>query len=87
VNRPEMVTTDDPNVLICTDGGVSHDYRPHTTDRDGYRRTYWRCVWCHAVTCGDYGEPDPCWLPYHHRFDHRSRAGLRWPLGGERPTR
>ena len=88
-DQPELVTYDDPHVIGCTAGGVTHDYRPHTTERsplgDG-GRTYWRCVWCHAVTCGDYDEADPCWLPYHHRDAHRSRAGEAWPLGGERPS-
>ena len=85
-NMPELVTYDDPHVIGCTAGGVTHDYRPHTSQRQwgDTERTYWRCVWCHAVTCGDYDEPDPCWLPYHHRDGHRSRAGVTWPLGGER---
>lgn len=85
---PELATYDDPNVQSCTVGGVDHDWRPHTARswREMGERTYWRCVWCHAVTCGDYDEPDPCWLPYHHREPHRSRAGEVWPVGGERPS-
>jgi hypothetical protein len=85
---PELATYDDERVQSCTDGGVGHDWRPHTARSQfgPYERTYWRCVWCHGVTCGDYDEADPCWLPYHHRTDHRSRAGEVWPLGGERPS-
>ena len=81
----ELETYDDADVQLCTVGGVSHDWRPHTVDYShfGSGRTYWRCVWCHGVTCGDYGEHDPCWLPYHHRSSHRSRAGVVWPLGGD----
>lgn len=44
-----------------------------------------RCVWCHAVTCGNADQDDPCIEPYHHRVPHRSRMGLVWPIGGDRP--
>ena len=87
-NRARDISTyDDPDVAFCTVGGVAHDFRPHTsTQGTHYPRTYWRCVWCHGVTCGDYDEVDPCWLPYHHRGFHVSRAGERWPVGGERSS-
>jgi hypothetical protein len=64
-----VVTNDDPSVALCTlagDATAEHDYRPYTYERFGRPHTSWRCVWCHAVACGDYGEDDPCWLPYHH---------------------
>lgn len=81
---PEVVTADDLNTSACTLGGVSHDWRPFEGVQHNRPHTFWRCVWCHAVTCGDYSEPDPCWLPYHHREPHRSRAGVAWPIGGNR---
>ena len=66
--------------------GMEHDYRPREWDSCWNRRvTSWTCVWCDVVACGNYGTHDPCWEPYHHRGDHVSRAGLRWPLGGTRP--
>lgn len=83
----ELATNDDVTVELCTVGGVGHDYRAFTAEPaypGAERRTYWRCVWCHGVTCGDYGEPDPCWLPYHHTVPHRSRVGVSWPIGGNR---
>lgn len=80
----DLLTNDAPEVQACTLGGLSHDWRPMYDSRTGY---HWCCVWCHAVTCGNYGEPDPCWLPYHHREPHRSRAGVVWPLGEMRPDR
>lgn len=82
--QPEVTTADDPDVELCTAGGVSHDWRPHTYRQHNRPHTSWRCVWCHAVACGDYDEPDPCMEPYHHRSDHRSRAGVVWPIGGDR---
>lgn len=85
----ELSTADDPVVRACTMGGlVEHDYRAFQAKPEfpGARpRTYWRCVWCHAVSCGDWGERDPCIEPYHHRVPHRSRAGVVWPIGGNRP--
>lgn len=85
----EVATHDQEQTRRCTDGGVSHDFRAHASDETpgGQPRphTYWRCVWCHGVTCGDYGTHDPCWLVYHHRGPHRSRSGVEWPLGGTRP--
>lgn len=82
MTRPR--TSDDLNVELCTLSGVPHDYRPRTYQRYGAPHTSWVCVWCDAVACGDYDEPDPCWLPYHHHAPHRSRAGVIWPLGGNR---
>ena len=81
----ELATHDHDETSRCTEGGVDHDFRPHTYER--YTRTWtsWRCVWCHGVTCGNYGEHDPCWRIYHHREPHRSRAGVEWPIGGTRP--
>jgi hypothetical protein len=86
LDQKELATYDDADVAFCDAAGAPHDYRPYTSSRSPYgeeRRTYWRCVWCHGVTCGDYAEEDPCWLPYHHRTPHRSRSGETWPLGGE----
>lgn len=67
-------------------------YRPHVGPRPGSSgrgairdHTYLRCVWCHAVTCGNADQDDPCIEPYHHRVPHRSRMGLVWPIGGDRP--
>lgn len=85
VGLPEVTTADDPNVGACTVGGVDHDWRPHTGTQFNRPHTWWRCVWCHAVSCGDYGDPDPCMEPYHHRGNHRSKTGLTWPKGGNRP--
>lgn len=48
-------------------------------------KAYLRCVWCHGVTCGDADETDPCIEPYHHRVPHRTRLGITWPIGGNRP--
>ena len=83
----DLVTADDISIELCTVGGVEHDYRPYTYEqyRGGPRRTSLRCVWCHVVACGNYGEDDPCIEPYHHHAGHRSARGARWPLGGRRP--
>jgi hypothetical protein len=81
----ELETANSWDVQVCTISGSTHDWRPYRYQRWGADRTSWRCVWCHAVACGNYGELDPCWLPYHHRGDHRSRSGVAWPLGGDRP--
>ena len=89
-NAPPLITNDDSAAALCTlagDATADHDYRPFTAQPaypGGRVRTYWRCVWCHAVACGNYGEADPCWLPYHHHAAHRSRGGVTWPLGGSR---
>lgn len=80
----EVVTADDLNTDLCAVNGVAHDWRPHTYLQFNRPHTSWRCVWCHAVACGDYTEPDPCWLPYHHAEPHRSRLGVIWPIGGDR---
>lgn len=82
---PELLTADDDRVRACTTGDVGHDYRPHHGTQHGNPWTYLRCVWCHAVTCGDADETDPCIEPYHHRVPHRTRLGTTWPIGGDRP--
>ena len=84
-DQPEVTTASNPDVGLCTVVGVDHDWRSHTYWRWHRLHTSWRCVWCHAVACGDYDEPDPCMEPYHHAGDHVSQAGVRWPIGGDRP--
>ena len=84
MTMPDIATASDPNVESCTLAGVAHDYRPHTGTQNGRTWTWWRCVWCHGVSCGDYGTTDPCWEPYHHSGPHRSRDGVVWPVGGHR---
>ncbi|WP_052060053.1 hypothetical protein [Rhodococcoides fascians] len=85
----ELITGLDVNAELCTAAGVDHDYRPHEVQHPAnpnLDRTYWRCVWCHAVSCGDYGETDPCIEHYHHHpKPHRTAAGVTWPIGGDRP--
>jgi hypothetical protein len=82
----ELITDDSPASAACTNvPGAQHDYRPYEYSQYGKPRTSWRCVWCHVVACGDYSEADPCWEPYHHAGDHRTRSGLTWPIGGVRP--
>lgn len=86
VTLPELITADDPRAAECVEGGVDHDFRTYAYETArGRRRESLRCVWCHVVACGDVTEPDPCMQPYHHRGDHVSRFGVRWPLGGNRP--
>ena len=80
----EVQTFDSLDVQACTIGGVDHDWRPYEYLHLNRPHMSWRCTWCHAVACGDYGEDDPCWLPYHHAEPHRSRDGVTWPLGGDR---
>lgn len=81
----DVVTNDDLNVTACTIAGVAHDWRAYCYPQFNRPHTSWRCVWCHAVACGDYDEADPCFEPYHHAVAHRSRSGVIWPVGGERP--
>lgn len=81
----EVITNDDPNAALCTVGGVEHDYRPHAYPWMGTVHTSLRCVWCHVVACGDFGEVDGCIEPYHHAVPHRTASGVTWPLGGDRP--
>ena len=82
----DMITNDDLNTELCTVSGVAHDWRTHNYTRPNSKTGLsWRCVWCHVVACGDCGEYDPCWLPYHHTTAHLSRNGVSWPLGGNRP--
>ncbi len=90
---PELLTADDPRVRDCTPAGVDHDYRTHVGPRPGTSgpgaardHTYLRCVWCHAISCGDADQTDPCIEPYHHRVPHRTRLGVTWPIGGARPA-
>lgn len=78
-------TADHAETRTCVQDGVDHGFRPRAYEWYGRQRTSWACVWCGAVTCGDYGEADPCWRVYHHREPHRSRAGVEWPIGGTRP--
>jgi hypothetical protein len=82
---PEVTTADNPDVAACTLGGVDHDWRPHTGTQHNRPHTWWRCVWCHVVSCGNFTQPDPCMQPYHHRGNHRTRTGITWPIGGTRP--
>lgn len=79
-------TCPDPVIDACTGGvpGVRHDWRHHSYTEGRKTRSCYRCVWCHAIACGDWSEPDPCWEPYHHRGPHLSRGGVTWPLGGNR---
>ena len=88
LTKPEMITADDPREARCTDHGLAeHDWRiveyneyPGGPDKESFR-----CVWCHVVACGNPGDHDPCWRAYHHRDDHKSRRGVTWPIGGNRP--
>ena len=92
MNQPEeqrLVTGDDLDTELRTVvPGAGHDFRARTYDRGGgSMRTSWVCIWCNGVACGDYDDPDPCWHVYHHRTPHRSRSGVTWPIGGDRPPR
>lgn len=82
--RPEVTTATNPDVGLCTLEGVDHDWRPHHYLQFNRPHTSWRCVWCHAVACGNFGEWDPCMKPYHHAGEHQSKRGERWPFGGDR---
>lgn len=81
----DVTTADDPDVYLCIATGTAHDWRPYAYMQHNRPWTSWRCVWCHVLACGDYGEHDPCMEPYHHHGPHRSRAGVVWPIGGDRP--
>ena len=87
--KKDLITADDVNAdLCCSVDGMEHDYRPFIKAPSypgGEVHTYNRCVWCHAVSCGNYDDPDPCIEPYHHRTSHRTALGVMWPLGGNRP--
>ena len=88
MTQREAVTSDSVDTFLCTVEGVDHDFRPFTAGPSypgAGPHTYWRCVWCHGVTCGDYGEDDPCWRVYHHSTSHRTRSGVEWPIGGNPP--
>lgn len=80
------LTAIDPNTELCTLGGTDHDFRPRTW-RTAWNvdQISWVCVWCHGIACGNYGDPDPCFLICHHKSGHRSRSGTLWPLGSLRP--
>lgn len=84
----DLVTMDDPDVELCTSvPGVDHDYRLYVrppTYPGAPPTRHLRCVWCHAVACGNYDEDDPCIEPYHHHVPHRTRRGVTWPIGGDR---
>jgi len=84
MTQPNLITNDDLNAELCTVDGSEHDYRPYTYPIPGTRRTRTslRCVWCHVVACGDYGESDPCIEPHHHAVPHRTATGATWALGG-----
>jgi hypothetical protein len=79
----ELADATDLDVQNCTMGGVDHDFRPHLASTNHH--LYWRCVWCHGITCGDHDEPDPCWLINKHEGCHSSRLGIRWPQGRLHP--
>ncbi|KQU49265.1 hypothetical protein ASG84_26300 [Rhodococcus sp. Leaf278] len=85
---PELITGDDLNAELCASDGFGHDYRPHLVPHPtnpALDRTYLRCVFCHAVSCGNYGETDPCIEHYHHEpKSHRAASGVTWPIGGDR---
>jgi hypothetical protein len=83
--QPELITGTDLDAEICTVGGTEHDYKPHAYYALGRNRISLRCVWCHAVACGDVGEVDPCIEPYHHAGDHRTKASVTWRKGACRP--
>lgn len=94
MERPEICTADNPDVEMCVFVGeglppVEHDYRPYVRVKmrggNNISHTFLRCVHCHVVTCGDANETDPCIEPYHHKGDHRTRLGVRWPKGSGRP--
>lgn len=89
-NRPELLNAsrDADVVAACTQVGdteaaVEHDYRPFTDTTQYGHPTYLRCVWCHAVACGNHGQADPCIEPWHHEpRPHRTADGRTWPIGG-----
>lgn len=87
----ELITGDDLDAELCAVEGVDHDYRPHHIAHPAnprLDRTYMRCVWCHAVSCGDYAETDGCIEHYHHEpKPHRAKSGAVWPIGGDRVSR
>lgn len=82
IEQRALITSSDPDAGLCTIDGTDHDYRPYAYRQNGRPWTSLRCVWCHVVACGDYGEADPCIEPYHHAAPHRTAAGRTWPIGG-----
>src|SRR4051812_22065827 len=91
---PEVATADHEGVAECVYVGpdlppLEHDYRPYVrTKMAGGKQvshTFLRCVFCHAVTCGNCTQTDPCIEPYHHRGDHRTQLGVTWAKGTTRP--
>lgn len=87
MTSPELLTAEDPRVQACTAiPGSSHDYRPVTYQHYNRPHTSMVCVWCHAIRCGNYDQPNPCIEPYHHRTPHRDAIGVAWPQGHGRPT-
>jgi hypothetical protein len=79
--------TSSVETFLCTVEGADHDFRPRqwrtswNTDE-----VSWVCVWCDGIACGNLDQPDPCWLIYHHGTEHSSRAGVTWPIGGQRQS-
>lgn len=74
----------DAEILLCNVPGTEHDYRPFVSSAYG-NPTYLRCVWCHAVACGNYASPDSCIEVWHHEpKPHRTASGATWPIGGSR---
>lgn len=80
------ITADKVETFLCTVEGVEHDFRPREWKTAWNTvETAWVCVWCDGIACGNYGEADPCWRVYHHGTPHRTRSGVEWPIGGDRP--
>lgn len=84
-NRP-VLDANDPEVLLCTDGGVDHDWRPEDRTPPGVAPgNPWYvcsvCVWCRAIRCGSLAASDPCLRPRHHREPHRYRFGTTRAVG------
>jgi hypothetical protein len=88
--HPELLNaardTDVVSACVAEGNGIEHDFRP-VTDPNAYGpgrpHTYLRCVWCHGVACGNYGDNDPCIEIWHHEpKPHRTRSGATEPIGG-----
>lgn len=83
-DRPAVTTPDQcvpPHLQLI----LNHDYRPHEQYTViGRRFVYWRCIWCHVISCGPYAEHDPCMRPRGHTGPHVSRLGDVWTQGANR---